>query len=235
MQAPVKLLKPSDAMRLIRSGDRILFSCHCGEPLTLLDALVQREGELKGVQLISGLLFGPFPFLNKSSFRFMTWQSVPSLGKMIAEGKVDFLPLRYSQTANTFLPEGTLPVDAVFIRVSPPDNRGYCSIGLSPSYSLPVSLRTKTVIAEISEDIPRSPGNTFIHESQVTCFVESAFPPTEYRTHDITEEEQRVASYVVELVEDGSTVRAGHRGHSLCRDKASRDQEKPGHSFRDGQ
>jgi 4-hydroxybutyrate CoA-transferase len=205
----IKILKPLDAVRLIHSGENVLFSCHCGEPLTLLNALVQEEGNLEGVCLISGLLFGDFPFINKSSFRFVTWQSVPFLGKFIAEGKVNFLPLRYSQTVATFLPQGDLPVDVVLIRVSPPDHRGYCSIGLSPSYSLPVSLSSKKVIAEISEEIPRSPGNSFIHQSQITCFIESTAPLTEYRTNNVTQEEQKVASFVTELIEDGSTVEVG--------------------------
>jgi 4-hydroxybutyrate CoA-transferase len=205
----MRILKTSEGIGLIHSRERVLFSCHCGEPLTLLDALVKQEGKLENVQLISGLLFGSFPFVNKSSFRFMTWQSVPFLGKLIADGKVDFLPLRYSQTASTFLPTGPLPADAILIRVSPPNPKGYCSIGLSPSYSLPVSLSAKKVIAEISEEIPNSPGNSSIHKSKITCFVDSVFPPTEYPTHRINEEEQKVAHHVAKLVEDGSTIQIG--------------------------
>ncbi len=208
----MRTLKPSDAIHLIHSGERILFSCHCGEPLTLLNALIRQEERLENVQLISGLLFGNFPFLNGPSFHFTTWQSVPRLGELIEEGKVSYLPIRYSQTVKTFLPGGDLPVDVVFIRVSPPDHRGYCSIGLSPSYSLPVSLGSKKVIAEMSPEIPRSPGNTFIHQSRITCFVESIFPPTEYPTDDISQEEQKVADYVSELIEDGSTIEVGIGG-----------------------
>jgi 4-hydroxybutyrate CoA-transferase len=155
------------------------------------------------------LLFGHHPFVGRSSFKFATWQSSPPLGRWIAEGKVDYLPLRYSQLVSTFLPRGVLPVDAILIRVSPPDGRGYCSIGVSPSFSLPVALSTKKVIAEISEEIPRSPGNSFIHQSRITSFVESTFSPTEYRTGDISPEEQKTAENVVEVIEDGSTIEVG--------------------------
>lgn len=209
MAEKIEMTSERDAMNLICSGDRILFSCHCGEPLTLLNALVKQWERLKNVQLISGLLFGKFPFLNRSSFYFITWQSVPSLGKLIAEGKVGYLPIRYSQTVKTFLPNGDLPVDAVFIRTSPPDNNGFCSIGISPSYSLPVSLSSKKVIAEVSEEIPRTPGNSFIHKSRITCFVKSNFSPIEYQTGNISPEEQRVADFVSELIEDGSTIEIG--------------------------
>jgi len=212
MSKKIEILRPSEAISLINSGERILFSCHCGEPLTLLDALVQQEERLENVQLISGLLFGDFPFLNKPPFYFITWQSVPYLGRFIAEGKVGYLPIRYSQTVSTFLPMGPLPVDTIFIRVSPPDHKGYCSVGVSPSYSLPVSLKTEKVIAEISEEIPRSPGNSFIHKSQITCFVESVFPLTEYPTDDVSQEEKKVADYVAELIEDGSTIQIGIGG-----------------------
>lgn len=204
-----KILKASDAINLIRSGDRILFSCECGEPLTLLDALVNQEERLSNIHLISGLLFGKFPFINKSSFYFTTWQSVPYLGKFIAEGKVGYLPLRYSQTVSTFLPNGPIPIDAILIRTSPPDNKGYCSIGISPSYSVPIASSIEKVIAEVSEEIPRSPGNSFIHQSRITSFVESVFAPTEYQTGKVSEEEEKVADYVARLIEDGSTIEIG--------------------------
>jgi len=117
--------------------------------------------------------------------------------------------MRYSQTVSAFLPNGALPIDATFIRVSAPDNRGYYSIGISPSYSLPVSLNAKKVIAEVSEEIPRSPGNSFIHKSRITCFVESTFPLKEYQTDNIRQEEQKVAHHVSDLIEDGSTIQIG--------------------------
>lgn len=204
-----KILKPSEAIHSIRSGDRILFSCHCGEPLTLLDALVKQGERLKNVQLISGLLFDNPRFVGQTSLQFLTWQSAPPLGRLIAEGKVNYLPLRYSQLVSTFLPDGPLPVDAIFIRVSPPDNRGYFSIGISPSFSLPVALNTKNVIAEINDEVPRSPGNTFIHRSRITALVESRFPPVEHRIGDVSSEEEKVAEYVVNLIEDGSTIEVG--------------------------
>ena len=202
-------MKPMEAMNMIQSGDRILFSSHCGEPLTLLDALIKCGERFQNIKLFSGLLFGDYLFINKPSLHFTTWQSTPRLGRLIKEGKVGYLPMRYSQTVSAFLPNGALPIDATFIRVSPPDNRGYYSIGISPSYSLPVSLNAKKVIAEVSEEIPRSPGNSFIHKSRITCFVESTFPLKEYQTDNIRQEEQKVAHHVSDLIEDGSTIQIG--------------------------
>lgn len=190
-------------------GERVLFSCHCGEPLTLLDALVKQDEKLKGLRLISGLLFSQYSFLNSSSFSFATWQSTPRLGGLISQGKVEYLPLRYSQTVSAFLPNGPLPIDAILVRISPPDKEGYCSIGISPSYSLPICLSGKKVFAEISEEIPRSFGNSFIHQSQIDYYVESAFPPSEYFPGIVGKTEEKVAENVMALIDDDATIQLG--------------------------
>jgi 4-hydroxybutyrate CoA-transferase len=210
----MNIVKASHALDDVRPGDKILISGGCGEPLTLLDTLVKEKERFDDISIYTGILFGQSPLYGQTGkhINLTTWQSSPEAGPYIAGGTIKYLPLRYSQILNCFLPGGILQADTVFIKVSPPDNNGYCCIGSSPAYALPVALGARTVLAEIHEDIPKSHGNCYIHTSKISSFVESVFPISEFPKKTITKEEFKIAEHVAALVEDGSTIETGIGG-----------------------
>ncbi len=207
----MNVVKASQALDAVRPGDKILISGGCGEPLTLLDTLVKEKERFDDVSIYTGILFGQSPLYGETGkhINLTTWQSSSYAAPHIVKGTMNYLPLRYSQILNCFLPGGILPADAVFIKVSPPDNNGYCCMGSSPAYALPVALGARTVLAEIHEDIPKSYGNCYIHASQITRFVDASFPVPEYAAGAATAEELKIAEYVAGLIEDGATIETG--------------------------
>ena len=46
-----KLVGAAEAMKCVKSGDRVVFGHACGEPLDLVDALVARAAELEHVEI----------------------------------------------------------------------------------------------------------------------------------------------------------------------------------------
>jgi 4-hydroxybutyrate CoA-transferase len=46
-----------EAVKVIKPGDRIVFSHACGEPRTLAGELVKRAKELKNVEIVHNLFF----------------------------------------------------------------------------------------------------------------------------------------------------------------------------------
>jgi len=81
----------------------------------------------------------------------------------------------------------TLPVDAVFLNLSPQDEHGYCSFGISVDYSKLAAMEAKLVIAQINPSMPRTLGGSFIHVSGIDYIVEEDTP----------------------LIEDGDTLQLG--------------------------
>lgn len=207
-------VSPEDAASIVKSGDRVILPLVCGEPQTLIEALVAQRDRLKNVEIVSGLLLD-YKFLKEGmedSFHFRTWQAAPVIRHLLGK-TVHYMPIRQGDVPRLFSRSGPYPVDVAFIHVSPPDKQGYCSLGVSISHSLPTAVQAKTVIAEVNERMPRVLGNSFINLSQIDYFVESSrslleWPPT----RDIGEKEKTIGRYVAELIPDGATLQIGIGG-----------------------
>lgn len=203
-----------DAIGVVKSGDRVILPLVCGEPQTLVEALVAQGDRLRNVEIVSGLLMD-YKFLREGmadSFHFRTWQATPPIRELLNK-TVHYMPIRQGDVPRLFSRSGPYPVDVAFIHVSPPDEHGFCSLGVSISHSLPTALEAKTVIAEVNEHMPRILGNSFIHMSQIDYLVESSRPLMEWPpTKDIGDKEKTIGQYVADLIPDGATLQIGIGG-----------------------
>ena len=134
----------------IQPGDRIFFSIASGQPQTLLRALAEDSQFYRDVEVINGILFAEHPLAKKgleSSFRCISFQNSASLRQDWVEGRIDFLPVRYSDVPRVFSRKGPKPLGVVLIQVSPPDHRGRFSLGVSTSHAYPLALEARTIVA----------------------------------------------------------------------------------------
>lgn len=212
--AKAQKVSPEDAAGIVKSGDRVILPLVCGEPQTLLGALVAQKDRLRNVEIVSGLLMD-YKFLKEGmedSFHFRTWQATPAIRHLLGK-TVHYMPIRQGYVPRLFSRTGPYPVDVAFIHVSPPDKQGYCSLGVSISHSLPTALQAGTVVAEINEHMPRVLGNSFINLSQIDYVVESSRPLLEWPpTEDVGEKEKSIGRHVAELIPDGATLQIGIGG-----------------------
>src|SRR4051812_16103302 len=121
-------------MRLVGAGTRVLATPCCGTPETLLGALAARSEEVDGITLSGGLLLGSHPYIpaiEAGRLRLRTWHVTAAVRKLVRSGQVDYVPARASDVP-VFL-RGA--VDALLVRVSPPNGAGFCSLGPSASYT----------------------------------------------------------------------------------------------------
>jgi len=183
----------------------------CGLPRTLIDALIEDKDRLKNVELVGGLQI-EYQFLAddlEDSFSYRTWQCHPPIRHLVKKGRVKYMPVRRSEAHSFFLKDGPFPTDVALIHVSPPDEFGFCSFGVSPSISFPVAKEAKLVIAEINEQMPRVLGECFMHMSEIDYFVETSRPLLEQPPSKVGEKERSIGRYVAELIPDGATIEVG--------------------------
>lgn len=200
-----------EAVEVIQSSDRIIIPLGCGEPETILEALVASKERLRNVEIVGGLMRN-YKFLQpgmEESFHFRTWQCTPAIAKLVGK-TVHYMPIRQGDVPYVFADTGPYPIDVAVIHVSPPDQHGFCSLGVSISHSFPTALTARTVIAEVNEQMPRVLGNCFLHTSQMDYLVESSRPPVEFPTgEEAGEVERAIAAHVVRLIPDGATLQIG--------------------------
>jgi 4-hydroxybutyrate CoA-transferase len=195
------------AIGTIPAGARVVSSPGCGAPTTLLAALSHHAPA--GMSLCSGLLLGEYSFLDAvrdGHMTYTTWHVMPPVRQMVADGAVSFVPARATQVASFLTDRG---IDTALIRVSPPDSRGYCSLGPSVSYSADAVTMSERVIAEIDETLPRTGGDSWVHESTISVAVEAATPRPEYRRATLDAVSIEIARNLIGLIPEAPTLQIG--------------------------
>jgi acyl-CoA hydrolase len=209
-----KLTTPEEAVKLVRSGDRVYFSGNAAAPYSLIQALVARKDELTDVQLNHVLLLGNDPIDDPSMeghFRHNGLFVGPGDRKAVNEGRGDYLPVFLHQIPRLFR-ERIIPLDVAILQTSSPDEHGYMSLGVEILASKAAAENAKKVIVLANDRVPRILGDCFIHVSQVAAIVETSTPLLERPRTPISEIEKKIAGFITPLIEDGSTLQLGIGG-----------------------
>ena len=205
-----KLVSADEAVSHIRSGQRIVFSHAAGESLVLSDALVRNRALFENVEIVHMVAMGEAKYCEpgmEKHFRHNSFFLGASTRKAAKEGRADVTPVYFSEVPELF--RTTLPVDAVFLNLSPPDEHGYCSFGISVDYSKPAAMEAELVIAQINPYMPRTLGDSFIHISDIDYIVEADTPLIELPPAGISEVERAIGKNCASLIEDGDTLQLG--------------------------
>lgn len=205
----------AEAIATIKNGSRIFIGSGCGEPQHLIHTLVH-DRSVSDIMIFQMLAHSLADYLDSDTFleRFsVKLFFVPIKMQQAAfEGKVDYIPTYLSQLPKLFRNK-QIVIDTVLIQISPPDAFGIASLGVSVDVTLEAVKSAKTVIAQINPRMPRTHGDGFIHVDDIDYLVpfEEELPCIDQHTVD-EDIAARIALYVKELVDDGSTLQVGY-GH----------------------
>lgn len=205
-----RIVSAQEAVKHINSGDRIVTAHACGEPVNLIEALVDRANELENVRIYHLVAMGAARYSQagmEKSFRHVTSFLGGSTRKACDEGRVDFIPCFFHEVPKMFK-NGDYPVDVALIQVSPPDEKGECSFGVSVDYTEPATRAAKTVIAQVNKYMPRTLGSS-ISISDIDWIVELDQPLIELKPPHIGPVEEKIGKNVAELVPDEATLQLG--------------------------
>ncbi len=200
-----------EAVKVIKSGDNVFIPISSGAPQTLIPALVKRGPELEDVNIIHFSTLGPARYTDpefEGHFRHTALFIGGNVRKAVQEGRADYVPINYHEAPSLFQ-EGVLPIDVAMIHVSPPDEHGFCSYGVAVDATKPAAEAAKIVIAEVNPNMPRTLGDSFIHVRNIDHIVPCDYPLEEYPPAEFTELHSKIAEYIADMIEDGSTVQMG--------------------------
>jgi 4-hydroxybutyrate CoA-transferase len=201
-----------EAIKAVKSGNTLYLGDGCGEPQVLVEALMASRYRLQNVTLFAGLTFGPSPYAQKNvnkHFKLVTTMVERSTRDAVKERRADYIPVRLFEIPHLFTPGGPWPLDAALIMVSPPDEKGYCSLGVAVNYTLEAALNSRIVIAEVNKRMPRTSGNCLLHLDQLHFVVHSDRPLLSIPPPRIDDRIKGVAEYICRLIPDGATLEMG--------------------------
>ena len=207
-----KMTTATAAVAQIRRGQRVFIGSGAAEPQALVAALVGRSDHLADNQLIHIRSLGVTPPYTESRLsdrlRYSTFFIGDSVRAAVAEGRADYTPIFLSEVPALFR-SGKAPVDVALIQVTPPDEHGFCSLGVSVDIVKAAAECAKLLIAEVNPRMPRTLGDSFLHIDQIHQLVENEAPIFEFSHQPADDVARRIGRHIAELVEDGATLQMG--------------------------
>jgi 4-hydroxybutyrate CoA-transferase len=208
-----RVITAEEAVQKIESNMRVFMTGNCSVPSTILSALVDRAPELENVEICQALTIGPADYVKpgmEKHLRVNTMFISANTRKAVQEGRADFTPVLLSEFTLLFKNK-FLPLDVALIHVSPPDEHGFCSLGVEVGLTKSPAESAKIIIAEVNQQMPRTLGDSFIHVSRINYLVPVDYPLPEMSmgeegSNEVTE---RLARYIAELIPDGATMQMG--------------------------
>lgn len=204
---------PEEAVRIIKSGQRIFLTGNCSVPQKVLAALVDYAPQLENVEICQALTVGPADYVSpamEGHLRVNTMFISANIRKAIQEGRGDFTPVLLSEFTLLFKNKH-IPLDVALIHVSPPDEHGFCSLGIEVGLTKSPAESAQIIIAEVNEQMPRTLGDSFIHISRIHHIVPVNYPLPELSMSEEGPNQviEQIAAYIVDLIPDGATMQMG--------------------------
>jgi acetyl-CoA hydrolase len=208
-----RITTADEAVRCIESGMRIFLTGNVSVPQKALAALVDCAPSLHDVEICQALTIGPADYVNpgmEKHLRVNTLFISQNVRKAVQEGRADFTPVLLSEFPLLFK-RGLLPLDVAIIHVSPPDEHGFCSLGVEVGLTKSPAESAKVIIAEVNQQMPRTLGDSFIHVSRLHHIIPVNYPIPEMAMSEEGNSAvvEKIAGFIAELIPDGATMQLG--------------------------
>jgi acyl-CoA hydrolase len=198
-----------DLAQFLRPGDSIVWGQACGEPTTLIEALISQVESIGRVSAFAATSFSGI-LTPEAAHRFdlSSMGAIGALRTVAAKGRLGIVPCHVSQVA-PMIEQGLIGCDVAFVQVSPPDASGNHSYGLISDFVAAAVERARVVIAEVNERVPFTFGDTMLPASRIDYAVHVARTPVEVSPAQIGETDLAIAKSVAGYIEDGAVIQVG--------------------------
>jgi acyl-CoA hydrolase len=206
-----KTVSAEDALKVVKSNEKIYIHAAAAVPNVLIRALTNRYEELRNVEICQLHTEGDAPYANPDlaeSFHVNSFFIGKNVRHTLKAGNGSYTPVFLSEVPLLFK-RNIVNLNVALIHVSVPDIHGYCSLGVSVEATLAAIDNADHVIAQVNKQMPRTFGDGIIHVTEINAFVEcnESLPILNVTTP--TEVETKIGDYVANLIEDRSTLQLG--------------------------
>lgn len=197
-----------DLREFLKPGDHIVMGQACGEPSTLIEALIAQGRDIGGLHAFIATSFsGIFTPETADSFSLSSMGAIGALRSMTKANKLSVIPCHVGQIG-PMIEAGILPCDVAMIQVSPADADGNHSLGLIADHVQAAVAKARVVIAEVNDQVPFTLGET-IPGSAIDVAVHVSRPPVEVPAAKITETDEAIARHAAQFIGDGAVIQTG--------------------------
>ena len=203
------VVSPEAVIKKIKPGMSIFLGTAVAEPRTMVRHLMTSDARnLEDLELIQLVSFGDavsLKTLQSQNFRLKTFFSGWVADEAIEGGRIDMIPSRFVKIPQ--LIESLLrPVDVAIVQVTPPNEAGFCSLGIAIDVAREALEQASIRVGEINTRIPRTFGDTYVPVSEFDFLIHSTDPPIYFERWETNDVWDQVAQHVASLIEDESCL-----------------------------
>ena len=202
---------PQEALAHLKSGQRVFIGTGCGAPQELIAAMTAKARAVSNVEIIQLVTKGDAPYANKKlsdSFTLNAFFISSNVRDVIQEGFGDYTPILLSDVPR-LLDSGAMPLDLALIQVTPPDERGLVSLGISVDIVKSAIGNATLVIAEVNPNMPWTHGDTLVDVFDLDILVPVDKPILERNPDPPNEVAYTIAKSAAALIPNGATIELG--------------------------
>lgn len=214
-----KLVTADEAVKVVKSGDRIHYGLFCGIVRDLDKALAKRTEELQDVLVCNTIwAHGEPPAILQTDpeakhFKYLSTHMSGLDRRMNKEGRCWYIPVQFRENPKLWA-ENVGDIDVAMLQVGPMDRYGNFNFGPQLAEYWGIFAAAKKIIVEVNENQPVVHGyQNSIHISQVDMIVEGSNEKLPTLTaKPASETEKKIAGHIVERIRSGSTLQLGIGG-----------------------
>jgi len=204
-----KIVTPDEAVKCIKSGDKVVVGQTNGISTLLVEAMCRRSDELKGVCVYSSLGWKGEPYLDekyKGKFIHMAEFVYPTARESYKTGMTQFTPLFFHEYPRFF--REVVKPEVSLVMVSEPDEKGICSFSMNADFIYEAAMVSKNVVLHINPAMPTTRGVS-ISLDKAAYIVEGREEPLIVNMGSPGVIEEMIARHIVPYIDDGATLQMG--------------------------
>lgn len=198
-----------DLSAYLRRGDHIVWGQACGEPTTLLEALMAQAEAIGQLSAFTATSFSnTLTPDGVAKFKLSSMGAIGTLRSLAGDGKLAVIPCHVSQVG-PMIEHGLIGCDVAFVQVSPADADGNHSFGLIHDHVQAAVAKARVVIAEVNDQVPFTLGDAVLPAAQIDVAVHVSRTPVEVAPAKIGATDQAIAKIAAGFIDDGSVIQVG--------------------------
>lgn len=205
-----RLTSAEEALKCIPNEGRVVTG-HCvGEPAYLMTVMAQQKERYKDVEVCHMVSLGKNEYAQEGMEEHFHHNALfvgANTRNAVKSGRGDYTPCFFYEVPKLF--KNALPIDVALIMVTPPDENGKVSLGVSVDYTLAAAKNAKYVVAQVNDQMPYTYGESLLDVSEIDYFVEHSAPLPELKPSVLGDVEKKIGAYCASLIQDGDTLQLG--------------------------
>ncbi|SEN06066.1 Acyl-CoA hydrolase [Mesobacillus persicus] len=200
-----------EVLSLIPNDSDLIIPIGNGEPdliLSLIDENPQQFASLRIHQMLElrdrRYMHGSYPHIGYQSYFMGSFAR-----KAFLNGTCELIPNHFHTMPR--LLEKTTKQPILVCQASPMNGDGYFSLGTQADYAS-YFIGKIPVILQVNEHMPRTYGDNLVHVSQILGYVRHNHPLVELKNAEITDTDKKIAEFIAERIDNGSTLQVGIGG-----------------------